>query len=210
MRVRSSKLGVEELKGSKVQGFKGSKVNNHSLKKSKERGLVLVNTGNGKGKTTAALGTAIRACGYGKKVIMIQFIKGTIKSGEIIAAEKLFPLLTIVPVGRGFYKIRGDIATESEHYNAAQEALNLAKKAIHSGKYFLVILDEINVAIKLKLVALDDVLELIDTKPLEVHLFLTGRGAHKEIKKRANLVTEMRTIKHPYDAGITAQKGIDY
>lgn len=184
--------------------------NSEDKKKNNRRGLILVNTGNGKGKTTAALGTGIRACGYGKKVLMIQFIKGTIKSGELAAAEKLFPLMTIVPAGRGFYKIRGDAATEGEHRLAAEEAMNLARTAMHSGKYFLIILDEINVAVKLKLINLHDVLKLIDTKPPHVHLFLTGQSAHKEIKKRADLITEMRSVRHPFDTGIPAQKGIDY
>lgn len=177
---------------------------------SREKGLILVNTGNGKGKTTAALGTALRAAGYGKKVIMIQFLKGTIKSGELFAAEKLAPLLTIIPAGAGFYKIRGDIASEDEHRAAARQALETAREAIRSGGYFLVILDEVSVAVKLGLITLSDLLELIDSKPPAMHLFITGRNAHKKVKERAHLVTEFRHVKHPFDQGIYARKGIDF
>lgn len=179
-------------------------------KKERGGGLVLVNTGNGKGKTTAALGTALRAAGYGKKCIMIQFLKGTIKSGELAAAEKLAPYFEILPAGAGFYKIRGDVATEDEHRAAARGALEKAREAIRSGGYFLVILDEASVAVKLGLIGLDDLLELIDTKPPELHLFITGRNAHKKVKERAHLVTEFRHIKHPFDQGIYARKGIDF
>ena len=183
------------------------------MKKKEEnqnRGLILINTGNGKGKTTAALGTAFRACGYGKKVIMIQFIKGTIKSGEETAIKKLHPLFELIPAGRGFYKIRGDSATEDEHRAAARNAMCLAREAIHSNKYFLVILDEISVALKLKLIALKDVLELIDSKPPKLHLFITGRNAHKSVKARADMITEFHSIRHPFDKGLYARKGIDF
>ena len=180
------------------------------MNKRRQTGLIIVYTGNGKGKTTAALGTALRACGYGKKVLMIQFLKGTIQSGELHAAKKLAALLEIIPAGRGYYKIKGDAATEEDHKSAAQNALRLAHKALKSKKYFLVILDEVNVALKLKLIAVQDILNLLDKKPAKLHLILTGRNAHRLIRECADLVTEFRNVKHPFDEGITAQMGIDF
>lgn len=172
-------------------------------------GLILVNTGDGKGKTTAALGMALRAWGQGMKVLVLQFIKGGWKYGELKAAEKLGPNFEMRQMGEGFIKGPGDQSLE-EHRHAAAEALEAAKTEISSGKYDLVILDEILYAIHYGLVALDDALELMAKKPDRLHLVLTGRNAPPEIIEQADLVTEMKEIKHHYNKGIPAQKGIEF
>ncbi|MDD4334739.1 MAG: cob(I)yrinic acid a,c-diamide adenosyltransferase [Desulfotomaculaceae bacterium] len=175
----------------------------------RKKGLILVNTGNGKGKTTAALGMALRAWGQGMKVLVLQFIKGGWKYGELKAAEKLGPNFEIRQMGEGFIKGPGDQSLE-EHRHAAVKALAAAKTEISSGKYDLIILDEILYAINYGLVALPDTLELMAKKPEDLHLVLTGRNVPPEIVERADLVTEMREIKHHYNKGIPAQKGIEF
>lgn len=172
-------------------------------------GLILVNTGDGKGKTTAALGMALRAWGQGMKVLVLQFIKGGWKYGELKAAEKLGPDFEMRQMGEGFIKGPGDQSLE-EHRQAAAEALAAAVTEISSGKYDLIILDEILYAIHYGLVALDDALELMAKKPDRLHLVLTGRNAPPEIIEQADLVTEMKEIKHHYNKGIPAQKGIEF
>jgi cob(I)alamin adenosyltransferase len=182
---------------------------NKREQKAPARGLVLVFTGNGKGKTTAALGTALRAAGYGLKVAIIQFIKGTWHYGELDALERI-PQIEIHRSGAGFYKIMGDELPEEVHRQAAQEGLELARQKIRSERYRLVILDEINNAIHTGLLELDELLKLIDEKPKTVDLLITGRDAAPELVERADLVTEMKEIKHPFQQGILAKKGIDY
>jgi cob(I)alamin adenosyltransferase len=173
-------------------------------------GLIMVNTGNGKGKTTAALGTALRACGYGHKVLMIQFVKGPWKSGEQLIVDRLAPEFELVKTGKGFFKIMGDRLPEEEHKEAARLGLEFAREKVMSGAYDLIILDEINNAVADGLLPIEPILELIDGKPEQLHIILTGRNAHPEVTKRAHLVTEMTEIKHPYQQGILAQKGIDF
>ncbi len=175
----------------------------------KKKGLVLVNTGEGKGKTTASLGMALRAWGQGMKVLVIQFIKGGWKYGELKAVEKLGAHFEIRQMGGGFIKGPDDDSL-AEHRHAAREALDAAGAEISSGKYDLIILDEILYASYYGLVAVEDVLALIDKKPENLHLVLTGRHAPPEIIDKADLVTEMREIKHPYTKGIPAQKGIEF
>lgn len=175
-----------------------------------QQGLIIVNTGNGKGKTTAALGTAFRAVGYGHKVLMIQFIKGPWKSGEQAAAARLAPEFELLKTGLGFYKIMNDTLPEEDHKEAAREGLALAGDRMRSDEYDLIILDEINNAIADGLLEVKDVLALLDSKPERLHLILTGRNAHPEILSRAHLVTEMTEVKHPFQKGIKAQKGIDF
>ncbi len=175
----------------------------------RRQGLVAVNTGDGKGKTTAALGTVVRAVGYGWKVLIVQFIKGTWQYGEMVGLTYL-PGVRLERMGAGFYKIMGDKLPDEVHQQAAAEAVALARREIASGEWDMVVLDEVNVAMQTGLVAVSDILDLIEAKPPWLHLFLTGRGAPPEIVERADLVTEMREIKHPYQAGILAQKGFDY
>lgn len=176
---------------------------------SDKKGLVIVNTGNGKGKTTAALGMGLRAWGQGMKVLVLQFIKGGWKYGELKAAEQLGPNFVMRQMGEGFIKGGGEDAM-AEHRKAAEEALEAAKQEVQSGQWDMIILDEINYAIGYGLVPLQEVVELVDAKPPMLHLVLTGRNAAEEIVDRADLVTEMREIKHPYAKGIQAQKGVEF
>jgi cob(I)alamin adenosyltransferase len=171
-----------------------------------ERGCVQVYTGNGKGKTTAALGLALRAVGRGLNVCMFQFIKGGGQYGEHLAAEKLAPLLTIIQTGRPGWVNTKDI-TEDRH--TAQEALVQARELLVSGAFDLFICDEINGAVGFGLIDLEQVLELISAKPERTELVLTGRNAHEKVIEAADLVTEMREIKHYYKAGIPARTGIE-
>jgi cob(I)alamin adenosyltransferase len=178
-------------------------------KSESERGLILVNTGDGKGKTTAALGTALRMAGYGRKVLIIQFIKGTWKYGELEALKR-HPEITLVRVGKGFYKIVDDHFSEDEHRAAARAGLALARQSIARNEHALIILDEINVAVSVGLLDVADVLGLLDLKPPEMSLILTGRNAPAAVIERADTVTEMREVKHPFQQGVLAKQGIDF
>lgn len=170
-------------------------------------GLVQVYTGNGKGKTTAALGLALRAVGNGLRVYMMQFLKGQTVYGELEAAKALAPLLTIEQVGRKNFIIPGKI--DPIDIEIAAAAFLRGQALVLSGDYDLVILDELNCAVDLGLVPLEAVKELIAQKPATTELLLTGRGAHPEIVALADLVTEMREIKHYYNAGQPARVGIE-
>lgn len=176
----------------------------------KARGLIAVHTGDGKGKTTAALGTALRAVGYGKRVCVIQFIKGDWHYGELDGAKRLEPEMEWIRAGIGFYRIMGDDRPEEAHRQAAAEGLAIAREKITSGDYPLVILDEINVAIHEGLLDVRDVLALMEDKPEPIHVILTGRNAPAALIDKADLVTEMKEIKHPFQQGMLAQKGFDY
>ncbi len=171
-----------------------------------EIGLTHVYTGDGKGKTSAALGLALRAVGRGLRVHVVQFLKGHRDYGEHIVAERT-PGLEITAIGRGEYiegsPTPGDMAL-------AAEALELAREIIGSGDYHVVVLDEVNIALKLGLIEKDAILEIIDSKPGNLELVLTGRGVPPEIVEAADLVTEMREVKHPFGKGIKARKGIEY
>ncbi len=179
-------------------------------KEKSEHGLVIVYTGDGKGKTTAALGMAFRAVGRGWRVLMIQFGKGSWHYGELDSVKRLAPDFEIVPMGRGFYKILDDHYTEEQHRDAAEQALAFAQAQMLSGKYDLLILDEINGMVGAQLLTLEQIMRLLDERPEDLTVVLTGRNAAAELIERADLVTEMREIKHPYQKGILAQKGIDY
>lgn len=172
-----------------------------------ERGLIQVYTGAGKGKTTAAIGQAMRACGHGLKVIMIQFMKGNIDYGELKIAESL-PNFSIEQYGLPTFVEKGK--PKEEDLRLARAGFDRAKETIQSGKFDLVILDEINVAVDYGLIPLEQVLKLMEEKPQTVELILTGRYAHPQIAKLADLVTEMVDIKHHYGRGVHARKGIEY
>ena len=177
-----------------------------------KHGLVLVHTGNGKGKTTAALGLAMRAWGNGFRVLILQFIKGGWSYGELKTLASLNRLdegrMEIRQCGLGFtHKGNTD---EAAHKQAAAETLAAAEAAITGGKWDLIILDEINYAVKFGLVTEAAVLHLLDVRPAAVHLVLTGRDAVPSVVDRADLVTEMKCIKHPYQQGIKAQQGIEF
>ena len=175
-----------------------------------DKGLTIVYTGKGKGKTTAALGLALRATGYQKKICMIQFIKGSWHYGEMDSSKKLEPQFEMVAIGKGFVGIIDDKSPKEDHEKIAKEAIKISSEKIQSGKYDIVILDEINYAVNLNLVSLTEVLQLMKSKPYDVDLVLTGNYAKKEIIEIADLVTEMKEIKHPFQSGIKAKKGIDF
>jgi len=172
-----------------------------------KRGLVQVYTGEGKGKTTAALGLAMRAAGHGLKVYIIQFMKGWPNYGELKTVGG-HPQITLRQFGRPEF-VDPD-KPEPLDREMAQEALREARRVLTSGSYDLVILDEVNVALKYGLIELRDVLALIEEKPKHLELVLTGRYAPPEVIERADLVTEMREVKHPYRIGIEGQEGIEY
>ena len=168
------------------------------------KGLVYVYTGNGKGKSTAALGLAMRAAGQGLKVAFFQFIKGE-PCGEHFFVKQYKPFEIVqISVGDSFKKSKKQLSQE------AQQTLDYAEQEILSGKYELVILDEIFVAISQDLITIKQLLELLDSKPVSVELVLTGRNAPPEIVQRADLVTEMLMIKHPFTEGTSARRGIEY
>ena len=174
------------------------------------KGLILVHTGDGKGKTTAGLGLALRAWGSGLRVLILQFIKGGWKYGELEAIERLGQLdgrIEIRPLGLGLMRSDED---REKHIRAAAKALQASERMMVSGQYDLIIFDEINYAVKFGLISLDDVLALLDKKPEKLHVLLTGRDARPELIERADLVTEMKLVKHPYQQGIKAQKGIEF
>jgi cob(I)alamin adenosyltransferase len=179
--------------------------------KKRTKGLVIVYTGNGKGKTTAALGMAFRSAGHHYKVAVVQFIKGTMKTGEEEAARMVAPYIDWTITGRGFTAGPMNVASHEDHLKAAQEAVRIAEEKLTSGQFRMVILDEVLGAIGAKIVTVEQVLSLIQKKPPMVHLVITGRGAPQEIVDAADLVTEMKLIKHPYDdQGIIAQKGVEF
>ena len=172
-------------------------------------------TGNGKGKTSAALGAALRAVGHGWRVLVIQFFKGEwpIVFGELESAKRLAPNLEVLQLGKGFVQHMGDTKPFDEHLAAARDAVRTARARIESGQYDLIILDELIYAIDyagVKLVSLDEVMQLLDARPPSMHLISTGRNAPQAILDRADLVTDMQEIKHPWQRKIPAQQGIDY
>ncbi len=175
-----------------------------------QKGLVIVYTGGGKGKTSAALGLVLRAVGYNHKVCMIQFVKGSWHFGELDSAKRLAPEFELITAGKGVVGILDDKSPREEHVKAANDTLAISRENIMSDKFDVVILDEINYAIQLELLKLDDVLQLIKAKPTELDLVLTGNHATKEVIELADLVTEMKEIKHPFKSGIKAKKGIDF
>ncbi len=175
-----------------------------------DRGLVIVFTGDGKGKTSAALGIALRAAGHNMYVSIVQFVKSQSSIGEVRAAERLMPEIEIVSLGKGFVNCCGDQMPLDEHRRAAREALRLARQRMFSGSWDILILDEINTAASLGLIDIHETISLIQEKPRKLHLLLTGRNAHPDVIAAADLVTEMRNIKHPFDRGISARQGIDY
>ncbi|HHY34225.1 MAG TPA: cob(I)yrinic acid a,c-diamide adenosyltransferase [Firmicutes bacterium] len=173
------------------------------------RGLIMVYTGDGKGKTTAALGLALRQVGWGRRVLVIQFMKGRGNVyGERIAAEKYLPLLEIEQHGRDEFVNLSDPAPVD--IELARKALGRAKEALESGRYGMIVLDEVNVAVYAGLLSVQEVLALIDSKPDDVDLVLTGRYARQEVMDRADMVSEVREVKHHYRKGVPAQEGIEY
>jgi len=173
----------------------------------RNKGLLIVMTGNGKGKTTSALGMAFRALGHGFPVCMVQFIKGSWKYGELISAKKFKGLFDLHVMGRGFTWKSDDLEKDKA---SAKEAWEYAKEIIKEGKHHLVILDELTYLITYNMVDIQDILKALLSRPSDMHIVVTGRGADKQLIDAADMVTEMRDIKHPYSKGIKAQRGIEY
>jgi cob(I)alamin adenosyltransferase len=173
------------------------------------RGLIIVNTGPGKGKTTAAMGTALRAVGQGMRVLMLQFLKGSWHYGELDAVQAFGDKFVMKQMGRGFVKV-GAEKPDPEDVRMVEEAWNQSAQAILSGQWDLVVLDEINYAISYGMLAPEKVVETLRKKPDMVHVILTGRNAHSTIVDLADTVTEMRQVKHAYEKGVMAQRGIEY
>jgi len=173
------------------------------------RGLIIVNTGPGKGKTTAAMGTALRAVGQGMKVLMLQFLKGSWHYGELDAVKAFGDNFVMKQMGRGFVKV-GGAEPDPEDVKMVEEAWNESREAILSGKWDLVVLDEINYAISYGMLDPAKVADALKQRPEMVHVILTGRNAHPTIIELADTVTEMRQLKHAYEKGVEAQRGIEY
>ena len=173
------------------------------------RGLIIVNTGPGKGKTTAAMGTGLRAVGNGMKVLMLQFLKGSWHYGELDAVQSFGDRFVMKQMGRGFVKV-GGAETDPEDIRLVEQAWQEAEKAILSEEWDLVILDEINYAISYHMLDPEQVAAVLRAKPEMVHVILTGRNAHPTITELVDTVTEMRQVKHAYEQGVMAQRGIEY
>ena len=171
------------------------------------KGLVQVFTGNGKGKTTAALGTILRAAGHGLRIFIVFFMKGDYDYGEFSTLSRL-PHVDMASFG--FRHLTDPANIKPEEVEQAKLALSAAREAVLSGNYDLVVLDEVNVALGFKLIELDEVVKLIKDKPPDVELILTGRYADTRLIEMADLVTEMVKVKHPFDKGIKARRGIEY
>jgi len=169
--------------------------------------MVQIFTGNGKGKTSAALGTVLRASGHGLKVFIVFFMKGNYPYGEYASLSRL-PNVDVASFG--FRRLTDKANIKPEEIEQAKLALQAARKAMLSGNYDLVVLDEVNVAVNFKLIDLDEVVKLINDKPQKVELILTGRYADARLIEMADLATEMVKLKHPYDKGVKARKGIEY
>jgi cob(I)alamin adenosyltransferase len=177
------------------------------------RGLILINTGPGKGKTTAALGTAFRAAGNGMRVLVLQFLKGSWHYGELDSAEAISAAAgfsyVIRQMGRGFVKV-GGAETDPDDLAMVEHAWAEAEAAIESGEWDLIVLDEINYAIGYKMLDAERVAVALRTKPEMLHVILTGRNAPQVLVELADTVTEMREVKHAYQKGILAQRGIEF
>ena len=169
--------------------------------------MLQVYTGQGKGKTTSSLGLALRAIGSGKKVLLIQFLKDG-RSSEIKTIRKYLPNFKVKSYGRPVFLTKTKLLKKD--YQLASQGLNLAKNALKRGKYDLVILDEINIAVDFGLVSKNNLLKLLKAVPKKIEIILTGRGAKKEIIEKADLVTEMKEVKHYFKEGLKARNGIEY
>ncbi len=180
------------------------------MEQQKKTGLLIVYTGDGKGKTTAALGMCVRAVGYNWKICLIQFVKGSWKYGELKGLKRLEPNVELHVIGEGFVGIVDDKKEFTEHRETARRGVELAIAKIKSGEYQLVICDELNVAHHLGLVTDEELHAIVDARQEMQNLVITGRDASQWLMEQAHLVTEMKEIKHPYRQGILAQKGIDW
>jgi cob(I)alamin adenosyltransferase len=213
--VRSSGLRIAAICRHGFSGFacpsrrRSSRIKHLATMTDVRRGLIIVNTGPGKGKTTAAMGTALRAVGQGMRVLMLQFLKGSWHYGELDAVKAFGDKFVMKQMGRGFVKV-GAEKPDPEDVRMVEEAWAEGERAIQSGEWDLVILDEINYAISYGMLDPAKVVESLKKKPEMVHVILTGRNAHPTIVEAADTVTEMRQVKHAYEKGVMAQRGIEY
>jgi cob(I)alamin adenosyltransferase len=175
--------------------------------KTEERGLVIVHTGKGKGKSTAAMGLALRCIGHGMPVGIVQFVKGVWETGERTVLEKFPDLVTIKAMGEGF---TWDTQDRDRDIAAARTAWETSKEMIADPRYKMVILDELNIVLRYDYLPLDDVLEVVRGKPRDLHLVITGRNAKDELIEAADLVTDMTMVKHPFRSGVKAQPGVEF
>lgn len=175
--------------------------------KRETQGLMMIFTGEGKGKTTSSIGMAMRAAGHGMKVCFIQFIKGSWKYGEMEAFERFSDTIDFHVIGRGFTWKSDDIEKDKE---IARSAWEKAKDAIFSEKYQMVVLDEFTYLLLYGMIDRDEALKVFQEKPKTLHLVITGRNASKEIREMADMVTEMTPVKHPYETGTLAQQGVEF
>jgi cob(I)alamin adenosyltransferase len=180
------------------------------VEKNVSKGLLIVYTGDGKGKTTAALGMCVRAIGYDWQICIIQFVKGSWKYGELKGVTRLEPNVELHVIGEGFVGIVDDTKSFEQHRDAARRGVELAIEKIKSGAYQLIILDELNVACSLGLVTQEELESVLEVRSEKQNVVITGRGASEWLMEKADLVTEMKEIKHPFQKGILAQKGIDW
>ncbi len=172
-----------------------------------KKGLILVFTGHGKGKTTAALGMTVRAAGHGMRTCFIQFIKGSWQYGEMEAINRFHEEIDFHVTGRGFTWKSEDLKKDTA---AAREAWETAKEAIISGDYHTVVLDEFTYLLRYRMIDIEEAVQVLREKPDDLHICITGRDALKELVEIADLVTEMQPVKHPYQQGVKAQKGIEF
>lgn len=172
-----------------------------------EKGLLIVHTGKGKGKSTAAMGLATRAIGNGMKVGIVQFVKGVWETGERVVLDRFPELCTIKAMGEGF---TWDTQDRQRDITAAQAAWDYAKALIADPSYKMVILDELNIVLRYDYLPLNDVLETLQNKPKDLHVVVTGRNAKEPLIEIADLVTEMTQVKHPFRSGVKAQVGIEF
>jgi len=203
-------LTEEELNARHAEKMRKKKVVRDKILATKnvEKGLLIVHTGKGKGKSTAAFGMAFRSLGHGLPVAVVQFVKGAMDTGERMALERFGDLVSINRLGEGF---TWETQDRQRDIAAASHAWETAKELIKSGEYHLVVLDELNIVLRYDYLPLADVLEfLADEKPADVHVVITGRNAPDALIEMADLVTEMELVKHPFRSGVKAQKGIEF
>lgn len=203
----TSEIGNTQLrhkeKMAKIQAVKAKILTTKTV----EKGLVIVHTGAGKGKSTAAMGMALRMIGHGMKVSIIQFIKGAMETGEQAIFDAFPDLVEMRPMGEGFTWDTQDRDRDIQNVRAAWEA---CKARIMDPEWKMVICDELNIAIRYDYLPVDEVLEVLSRKPEDTHVIITGRNAHDKLIEAADLVTEMSLVKHPFRAGVKAQAGIEF
>jgi len=185
-------------------------INITTFEPKRKQGLVVIITGNGKGKTTSAIGMALRGCGHGLKTTIVQFMKGDLYSGEWDGVKGLAPLVKLYHTGKGFCGIEGNPYSHAEHRKNAQEAIQLIVDILRADDCDTLVLDEINNALQLNLVDLHQVKKILSERPEHMHVILTGRDAHPELIELADTVSEVREIKHAYRKEIEPQPGIDF